>query len=618
MKAAVASAPSRLVVLLVVATIVGFGVSRRGLTKHRGFNPDEFEHLHFSWLTSEGRIAYRDYFDHHTPLLHLAFAQWLKKEDVQDEAAAIKAMEDGRTLMLGLTLLTLAAGALFVGRESTPAALTFVALLGSSPVFIAKSLEFRPDVPAMFCLLLALCFSASQRDRLAGLTCALALLFTPKSIFGIAGLLVSLVWTQRESSDGGLKRGVYFAQGASVPLLVMAAWLSRADALLPAIRFSLVEAARWSGPAPGPLVLDFLRTNAAMSALFVLSSAASMQQWRVASPLLRASLSMTAVGFAGVFLVTYPSHQFLLLTLPPCAVLISLAWDGLIRRRFGPTRPTIAAHLALAVVIVAMGLPEHVRAFARGNTAAVVALEQIARNTARDEQVLDGFIGYAPLRSHGTFFPFLHKDVRALRERLESPSLLQDLKVGRVFPKFALMNHYLQDGVEPAVWDFLDANYSTLADDRDVRVRLFDNGLGFWKDTAPRSLVPNGRREPHVLTLDGWSGPREVEGRLGRWLVSAEPAVLLIPVRETRPFDLSVDLTITEPLVLTIDINGLKITSDELSTGTQRHLFLVPDQAWRLGLNQVAFSSTGCGRRHCFVSSVQLLPTAVAPRRSPR
>ncbi len=76
-----------LLALVILATIVGFGVSRSRLAKQRGFNPDEFEHLHFAWLTSQGQVAYRDYFDHHAPLLHLAFAEWLKMGDQQVRTA---------------------------------------------------------------------------------------------------------------------------------------------------------------------------------------------------------------------------------------------------------------------------------------------------------------------------------------------------------------------------------------------------------------------------------------------------------------------------------------------------------------------------------------------------
>ena len=35
---------------------------------------DEFEHLHASWLVSEGLFPYRDFFEHHHPLIWYIFA----------------------------------------------------------------------------------------------------------------------------------------------------------------------------------------------------------------------------------------------------------------------------------------------------------------------------------------------------------------------------------------------------------------------------------------------------------------------------------------------------------------------------------------------------------------
>ncbi len=531
------------------------------------------------------------------------------------EDSAVKAMGEARAAMLGLTLLTLCTGALVTGRDSSAgAALGFTALLCSSSVFIAKSLEFRPDVPAMLLLVVALGLRASAHNRLTGLACGLALLFTPKSLFPMAGLMASFLWA-REGEGREWRRSLgRFAQGLSAPLLAMALWLFWGNALYPAIRFAVVEAARWVGPSAGPLVVEFIRTDMPLVALFVMGAVATVSQWPETSLLQRAAFSMTVTGFAGVFLVTYPSRQFLLLSVPPCAVLVGLAWDQLLGKRLSSAWQTTAGHLVLSACVAAIGFPEHVRAFARGNTGAVVALQQIARNTAPDEQVMDGFLGYAPFRSHGTFFPFLHRDLRLLRERTESPSLLARLQSGRLLPKFALMNHYLQEGVAPAVWDFLEANYVPLDEDPEVRVRLFDNGLGYWSDTAPRSLVPTSRPEPHVLTLGGWSAPHEIEGRSGRWLSSDEPSVLLVPVRESGPFDLSIDLTTSGPVTLRVEIDGVALPLADFAAGSRTHHFETSGHVFRSGLNRIVLTGRALGRRRCFVSSLQLIDPGRAHR----
>ena len=600
--------PARLLVgSLLLLTLAGFGLSRSQLARQRGFNPDELEHLHFAWLTAQGQVAYRDYFDHHAPLLHLVFASRLERGEFGGEDGAILAIRDARTFSLTCTLLTLVGGAVVMGRAASPgAALSFVGILCGWSTFISKSLEFRPDVPAMLFLVIALGLFVSERPRLAGFAAGLALLFTPKSVFAMAGLAASFLFAKAGPERRPIRGLFRFAQGLALPLLATVFWLWRERALSGAWQFAIVAAARWKGPSAWPVWREFLRSDPTITALLALATALTLIRWRTSSPLQRASFLMMTAGFAGLAIVTYPSPQFLLLILPQGASMIALAADQLTRRwPAGGWQPSVS-HAALAACVVALGFPAHVRAFARGNTAAIIAMEQIARNTALDEQVLDGFIGYAPLRPHGTFFPFLHRDLRALRERVESPPLLKSLRDGQVFPKFALMTHYLRDGVEPAVWKFLEANYAPLDQDSEVRVRLFDNDLGYWDDTAARSLGPAIRREPHALLLDGWSGPRTVDGVSGRWLSGTEPSVILLPVREPAAFDLLIDSATTNPMTIRVEVNGARLAAKERPAGRRRDLFEVPAGLWTRGLNRIVLSNAPPGRRNCFVSSVQL------------
>ena len=44
----------------------------------RYWDQDEFEHLQFAWLIGQGEIPYRDFFEHHTPLLQFALAPLLR------------------------------------------------------------------------------------------------------------------------------------------------------------------------------------------------------------------------------------------------------------------------------------------------------------------------------------------------------------------------------------------------------------------------------------------------------------------------------------------------------------------------------------------------------------
>lgn len=54
-----------IIILILVAFLI-----RIPILKIRYFDPDEFQHLHGARQIYYGDIPYRDYFDHHTPLLH--------------------------------------------------------------------------------------------------------------------------------------------------------------------------------------------------------------------------------------------------------------------------------------------------------------------------------------------------------------------------------------------------------------------------------------------------------------------------------------------------------------------------------------------------------------------
>ncbi len=45
------------------------------LTRTRAFDPDEFQHAHSAFLIYRGQVPYRDYFEHHPPLLHQVMAK---------------------------------------------------------------------------------------------------------------------------------------------------------------------------------------------------------------------------------------------------------------------------------------------------------------------------------------------------------------------------------------------------------------------------------------------------------------------------------------------------------------------------------------------------------------
>ena len=83
--------------VIVSIFIIGYGFIFSGFQV-----VDEFEHLHASWLVSQGKIPYRDFFEHHHPLLWFLSAPIVRA--FYDEAIVFYVM---RLISLGASSLTL-------------------------------------------------------------------------------------------------------------------------------------------------------------------------------------------------------------------------------------------------------------------------------------------------------------------------------------------------------------------------------------------------------------------------------------------------------------------------------------------------------------------------------
>ena len=58
-----------LFVILVVLALLTLSLS-----VNRAFSEDEIEHIHASWYVQNGQVPYRDFFEHHHPLLWFLLA----------------------------------------------------------------------------------------------------------------------------------------------------------------------------------------------------------------------------------------------------------------------------------------------------------------------------------------------------------------------------------------------------------------------------------------------------------------------------------------------------------------------------------------------------------------
>lgn len=112
----------------------------------RLYDPDELEHLHASVCVAGGLVPYRDFFEHHGPVTYYLSAPLVRLLGPVPELLTVN-----RIVSLLLTAGTLAATWLIARQLYNARAAVFALVwLSTLPPFVEKSVEWRPDVPAMF------------------------------------------------------------------------------------------------------------------------------------------------------------------------------------------------------------------------------------------------------------------------------------------------------------------------------------------------------------------------------------------------------------------------------------------------------------------------------------
>lgn len=192
--------------------------------------PDEVEHVHAAWLVAVGQVPYRDFFQHHHPLLWLTMAPLVRV--LPQSSAAVIVLRLG---YVGVALVTvcLAWRLAWLSTYSSRVAWIAVILLGSSGTFLISVMQIRPD-PAMtmfvvwsaVLLMRGVVHRRPGEQVLAGIAASVAVLFLQKAVLLFLALFVlglAAHWTRVWRWDNATV--VRFVAGALIPCGVGAAWL---------------------------------------------------------------------------------------------------------------------------------------------------------------------------------------------------------------------------------------------------------------------------------------------------------------------------------------------------------------------------------------------------------
>lgn len=160
------------------------------------FDADEQQHLHVTWGWTAGLVQYRDYFDNHAPLFHLATAPLLA---MMGERSDI--LHWMRIPMLVLFAIVIWA-TYRIGRElyDERVGAWAAVLVSLFPPFFLKSLEFRTDNLWNALWMIALVLLVRQRSMfLCGLVLGCAMATSLKTVLLLVTLAVAAAFACRVS-----------------------------------------------------------------------------------------------------------------------------------------------------------------------------------------------------------------------------------------------------------------------------------------------------------------------------------------------------------------------------------------------------------------------------------
>ncbi len=465
----------------IVAATLAVLVARIPVLVHRFFDVDELEHVHGAWSVFKGLVPYRDFFEHHTPWYYYLLSPFFRWFDVDGSfESARHFLVFGRALSSLLTVLA-AVIVILIGRAwaRTSVGLLAAFLLVSQPVVFQKTVEMRPDVPALPFFVACLGFvvwgldspgisKAAQLRRLvwAGLCLGGAIMCTQKMLFVIPGLAVGLgLWAllagRRADSTGGIVHRTVAATLCGVAIVVPGVLTWAAFAVghggYAFIGNNFLLNSKWTHVSHEQL-LKVLETSWPVLILCLLGASVALyrfirsEQRRWGSVVLLATLFGLIVG---ILVVPGAHRQYYLMLFP---IVCLFAARGLVFLIELARRPWLlgVAILPLAV-LPAMALAE---AYGQPNDDQLAKIRFVMEKTGPSDVVMDGIEGMGLFRPHAIYFFFLHAESLEMLTREQLDVYVNELVSGKVRPKLiALDDNLIALGIR--FLHFVKTNYES-------------------------------------------------------------------------------------------------------------------------------------------------------------
>lgn len=367
----------------------------------RIFNADEFEAIHSSWKVLNSGVIFRDFFQHHHPLLYFIDAPIIAL--FGENVGTLYVLRATALLtVLGIFLVTYLIALKLFDRRT---AIMSIVLLVSIRIFIERAIEVRPDTPQVFfgmlCILFLFSFyqKRSYRDLiLSSASLAISLLFLQKAVFLVflIGCVLTVDLLRRELTIKDVLLYIivfvatltpffiYIVATGTLDNYVFFAWIINMD--LPASHSTL------------NVNLKTLRRNTLMWAFYLPGL------WLVLKSNNRDAirLRLAALSFgllACVFSVKIPTPQYYMHAIP----LISIVAAFALTTFFARNHKRLLILVLIGTFIPALALLK--RPFKKPNFAQLDSIRYVLSITDRaDDRVYDPGVFYNPFREDSHFF----------------------------------------------------------------------------------------------------------------------------------------------------------------------------------------------------------------------
>lgn len=270
-----------------------------------------------AWRIGQGDVPFRDFFEHHPPLLQMALAPLVRHDTLFSQIPFLQLR-----VAQALLLAALVAAAYFVLRRLMP---PLAAIWGAGLVLIGNNYvycyyELRPDWPALTCIVGIVLLlsrqtsdppedssSGSWRFLLAGFLAGLAACLTQKAWFLIIAMLLwqaLCIWQAPSPLRiSRLKRSLLFCFVSALPALALIAFFAAHGAAADLINKTLWINLHWIREA---YATGFIRAAAPGSAgllcLGAIALPAALADWRNELKHATTRGLLVAIGIMGTFI----------------------------------------------------------------------------------------------------------------------------------------------------------------------------------------------------------------------------------------------------------------------------------------------------------------------------